>query len=75
LFCLDKRGSKTYRMIDVARSRNDDVGTDVGAREILPQSALRQGFDRFFRADTSRGQTEGSGLGLAIAKWIAETVD
>lgn len=29
-------------------------------------------FDRFYRADPSRGQVEGSGLGLAIAKWIAE---
>jgi signal transduction histidine kinase len=30
-------------------------------------------FDRFYRADPSRGTVEGSGLGLAIAKWIAET--
>ncbi len=30
-------------------------------------------FDRFYRADPSRGIVEGSGLGLAIAKWIAET--
>lgn len=29
-------------------------------------------FERFYRADPSRGQVEGSGLGLAIAKWIAE---
>jgi two-component system heavy metal sensor histidine kinase CusS len=28
-------------------------------------------FDRFYRADTSRGQADGTGLGLAIAKWIA----
>ncbi len=30
-------------------------------------------FERFYRADPSRGVVEGSGLGLAIAKWIAET--
>jgi heavy metal sensor kinase len=29
-------------------------------------------FDRFYRADPSRGLVQGSGLGLAIAKWIAE---
>ena len=29
-------------------------------------------FDRFFRADVSRGTTKGSGLGLAIAKQIVE---
>lgn len=29
-------------------------------------------FDRFYRADESRGITAGTGLGLAIAKWIID---
>ncbi|WP_222708713.1 HAMP domain-containing sensor histidine kinase [Paenibacillus sp. N3.4] len=29
-------------------------------------------FDRFYRADSSRGKTPGTGLGLSIAKWILE---
>jgi heavy metal sensor kinase len=43
-----------------------DNGVGIGASD-LPHI-----FDRFFRADPSRAQTEGSGLGLAIAKWIAD---
>jgi two-component system, OmpR family, sensor kinase len=29
-------------------------------------------FERFYRADRSRGQTAGTGLGLSIAKWISD---
>jgi signal transduction histidine kinase len=29
-------------------------------------------FERFYRADESRGVTAGTGLGLSIAKWIID---
>jgi signal transduction histidine kinase len=29
-------------------------------------------FERFYRADPSRGKTAGTGLGLSIAKWIID---
>ncbi|NOV04297.1 HAMP domain-containing protein [Paenibacillus sp. LMG 31457] len=32
-------------------------------------------FDRFYRADSSRGKTPGTGLGLSIAKWILDEHD
>jgi len=39
----------------------------------IPQSELKNIFDRFYRVDRARSRnTGGAGLGLAIARWIAE---
>ncbi len=40
--------------------------------ETIPAEQLGHLFERFYRADVSRGETAGFGLGLAIAKTIAD---
>jgi heavy metal sensor kinase len=54
-------------------SVNTDLLIEVSDTGVgIPAADLPFIFNRFYRADPSRGQTEGSGLGLAIAKWIAD---
>jgi signal transduction histidine kinase len=43
--------------------------TDTGVG--IPPEDLSRVFERFFRSDTARQETDGAGLGLAIARWIA----
>jgi len=57
---------ETYRGED--RVGISIVDTGIG----ISKSDMPRIFDRFYRADESRGQTTGTGLGLSIAKWIAD---
>jgi heavy metal sensor kinase len=60
--------------IEVAFARNGQAAhltvSDNGIG--IPAALVPHIFDRFLRADPSRGEEDGTGLGLAIAKWIAE---
>jgi len=53
--------------------REDRVGVVVKDTGIgMKREEVPNIFDRFYRADESRGKTAGTGLGLSIAKWIID---
>jgi len=61
-----------YVQLDILRLDNQ-VGIRISDTGIgMEPDQIPQIFDRFYRADTSRGQTSGTGLGLSIAKWIID---
>jgi signal transduction histidine kinase len=56
--------------VTVADGRRLVTITDTGVG--IPPEDLPRVFERFFRSDTARQETDGAGLGLAIARWIAD---
>ncbi|MCY9589688.1 sensor histidine kinase [Paenibacillus chitinolyticus] len=56
-----------------ARAAGDNVELIIEDTGIgMDETDIPHIFDRFYRADPSRGETPGTGLGLSIAKWILE---
>jgi len=59
-------------LLEAAREA-DQVGLVIADTGIgMNSDEVPHIFERFYRADLSRGKTAGTGLGLAIAKWIID---
>jgi signal transduction histidine kinase len=58
--------------LDAIRS-DSQIGVRIADTGIgMEKEQIPHIFERFYRADESRGQTPGTGLGLSIAKWIID---
>lgn len=60
--------------VSIEAARKDEmVGIRIKDSGIgMEKTQVPHIFERFYRADVSRGQTSGTGLGLSIAKWIID---
>ncbi|MBD8499812.1 sensor histidine kinase [Paenibacillus arenosi] len=57
----------------IAVVQNDQLGLRIKDSGIgMDEHEVPHIFERFYRADVSRGITSGTGLGLSIAKWIID---
>jgi two-component system OmpR family sensor kinase len=76
LFILIENGFKYTPVGEVRLSAvraGDRIGLTVADTGIgLAPEEIPHIFERFYRADRSRGETAGTGLGLSIAKWISD---
>ncbi|MFE5318664.1 sensor histidine kinase [Paenibacillus sp. NPDC056579] len=67
-----KYTEKGYVKLDALRM-NDQIGIRIEDTGIgMDKEEIPLIFERFYRADPSRGKTSGTGLGLSIAKWIID---